>query len=257
MLLKRILTAAVLLPLALGLLYLGGPYQIALALVFYVLINYEFISFSTSYNSSRQLQTILSLSMLPTGFLWNSWPGFCAGLFFATILIFIFEIISEENYQKNIPALSLCISYTGIIGSLLVISSTLFSGISLIWLLGIVVVCDTAAYTVGSICGGPKLAENISPKKTISGAVGAIIASAVAAPYLGMYLGLEGPVSLFVFYGIFASVLAIFGDLFESALKRLFDTKDSGNILPGHGGVLDRIDGFLFAIIVLFFAPFA
>jgi len=116
----------------------------------------------------------------------------------------------------------------------------------LLMLAAVIAASDTAAYFAGRFIGGPKLAPSISPNKTISGSIGGVIAGAMvmvgAAPFLEMdqISGLQ--------LGIGLAVLSQIGDLFESALKRLVDVKDSGTILPGHGGLLDRFDGYLLAL---------
>ena len=118
---------------------------------------------------------------------------------------------------------------------------------SLLWLLVVVAMTDVGAYAVGKSIGKTPFSET-SPNKTMEGVVGGIAVATLS----GMFVGL-GIVDLGVSF-IISFVVAtssIFGDLFESSLKRAADVKDSGNLLPGHGGVLDRIDGYLFGAIVM------
>jgi phosphatidate cytidylyltransferase len=117
---------------------------------------------------------------------------------------------------------------------------------------------DIMAYFAGRMLGGPKLAPAISPKKTWAGAIGGvigamIIAGGLAAVWLQM-IGGRGALLFIALAGVFA-VLSVLGDLFESWLKRRAGVKDSGTLLPGHGGVLDRLDGLVPVAIagVLFF----
>ena len=106
---------------------------------------------------------------------------------------------------------------------------------------------DVFAYLVGSMIGGKKLCPNLSPKKTWSGAIGGTIGGVVAS--LAVYfiflpkVNFFSPILLFAVVGLVASIINIFGDLFESFIKRKVGIKDMGKIMPGHGGVLDRIDG--------------
>ncbi len=114
---------------------------------------------------------------------------------------------------------------------------------------------DTAAIFAGKAFGKHKLAPTISPKKTVEGGIANLIACVLAAWGLGSAVGIPLPQSLVC--GLLAGVLGQAGDLFESWVKRRVDMKDSGTILPGHGGVLDRIDSILFtapfvALILLF-----
>lgn len=114
---------------------------------------------------------------------------------------------------------------------------------------------DIAAYFVGRAIGGPKLAPPISPGKTWSGAVGGTVA-AVLAGLLVVFLW-KGQAGIWpVFVAFILSVMSQTGDLFESWIKRRFKVKDSGNLIPGHGGVMDRVDGLVFACFTVFFIAF-
>jgi phosphatidate cytidylyltransferase len=114
----------------------------------------------------------------------------------------------------------------------------------LLWLLIVVWTTDTAAYAVGRNVGGPRLAPAISPGKTWSGLGGGVIGASLASAITLSALGSERLVHAAGLGAAFA-VLAQLGDLAESALKRRAGVKDSGSLIPGHGGVLDRVDGFL------------
>ncbi len=117
---------------------------------------------------------------------------------------------------------------------------------TLVWLFLVIWATDIGAYAAGRTIGGPKLAPRISPKKTWAGLLGGA-ASAILVG-VGVALAVEGanPLVLGLVSGILA-VIAQGGDLGESWVKRHFDVKDSSNIIPGHGGVLDRVDGLLAA----------
>jgi phosphatidate cytidylyltransferase len=114
----------------------------------------------------------------------------------------------------------------------------------LLWLLIVVWTTDTAAYAVGRRVGGPRLAPVISPGKTWSGLGGGVLGASLAGAITLWALGSERLVHAAGLGAAFA-VLAQLGDLAESALKRRAGVKDSGSLIPGHGGVLDRVDGFL------------
>jgi phosphatidate cytidylyltransferase len=105
---------------------------------------------------------------------------------------------------------------------------------------------DTGAYFAGRSFGKHKLAERLSPKKTVEGFVGGIIASALVAFLISHYNSTLG-VNAWILCGIVLAIAGTAGDLFESMLKRQLSVKDSGNILPGHGGILDRFDSTYFA----------
>jgi phosphatidate cytidylyltransferase len=119
---------------------------------------------------------------------------------------------------------------------------------ALILILLLVWVTDIGGYFAGRSIGGPKLWPRISPKKTWAGAIGGFVASLVIAAGFAA-LGLGKTVPLLVL-GAVLSVASQFGDLFESAVKRRFGVKDSSHIIPGHGGLLDRLDGFVAAVVL-------
>jgi phosphatidate cytidylyltransferase len=117
----------------------------------------------------------------------------------------------------------------------------------LLALLAVVWIADTAAFFTGKLFGKHKLAPSISPGKTWEGVAGAMVAVAL---YAWMVSAMESGHSIEVITGLFLAmtVLSILGDLFESWLKRAAGVKDSSNLLPGHGGILDRIDGVTAAL---------
>jgi len=119
----------------------------------------------------------------------------------------------------------------------------------MLWLLIIVAITDTAAFFVGKSVGKTPFSPT-SPNKTLEGVIGGISFATITGAIIGLYLcQTDFIIALLVSFS--TSVASIFGDLFESYLKREAGVKDSGNILPGHGGVLDRLDGYLFGSIVM------
>ena len=119
---------------------------------------------------------------------------------------------------------------------------------ALMTVIGIIIVSDSAQYYTGRAFGKRKLAPVISPKKTVEGAIGGLVIASLAAIGFGR-LWPVGLSELGMFATGFAiAVAGIVGDLFESALKRRAGLKDSGSLIPGHGGILDRIDSWLFAV---------
>jgi phosphatidate cytidylyltransferase len=120
---------------------------------------------------------------------------------------------------------------------------------AVLFLFAVVWGTDIAGYFAGRAFGGPKLAPSISPKKTWSGAIGGTIVAIVAALAIAHVFSIRNPAAV----GLIALVLSIAsqaGDLFESKMKREFHAKDASGLIPGHGGVMDRLDGFIFASVV-------
>ena len=110
------------------------------------------------------------------------------------------------------------------------------------WIVALVIAADTGAYIAGRSIGGPKLAPTVSPNKTWAGLIGGVISALILGLLLWRFAGL--PLQL-AFASPILAVIAQIGDLYESWLKRQAGVKDSGTILPGHGGVLDRLDGLV------------
>jgi len=144
------------------------------------------------------------------------------GLILIYLFSFVFIILWIESVKFQNPDYKLFLFYSIIVS----------------------ILSDLGGYIVGNIFKGKKLTR-ISPNKTISGAIGALIFSILIIPIFYKYLNLD--VNLLLWVTIIISIISQLGDLFISFLKRLAKLKDTGNILPGHGGVLDRVDGILFA----------
>ena len=120
----------------------------------------------------------------------------------------------------------------------------------LLYLLFISIFTDTFAYFTGLLIGKNKLLEDISPKKTIEGMIGGTVLGVfIASTFYSTVIDNTLPLYIVIFMTTFLSVIGQFGDLVFSAIKRYYDTKDFSNIMPGHGGVLDRLDSIIFVII--------
>jgi CDP-diglyceride synthetase len=133
------------------------------------------------------------------------------------------------------------------------------SGEILVWLVFLSAWgCDTCAYCVGKLIGKHKLAPILSPKKSIEGAIGGVIGAGLLGYIYGTIFGnsVLGMLNISIKFAIIcsvASIVAQIGDLAASAIKRNFEIKDYGNIIPGHGGVLDRFDSMIFTAPIIYF----
>ncbi len=125
-------------------------------------------------------------------------------------------------------------------------------GLWLFALLAIVFSGDTLAYLSGQVFGRHQLLKPVSPKKTIEGALGGLVGSAVAGAVIALLFAENVPVLTMVILSLVTGAFAQIGDLIESLIKRVAEVKDSGAIMPGHGGFLDRLDGVLFAAPVFY-----
>jgi phosphatidate cytidylyltransferase len=125
------------------------------------------------------------------------------------------------------------------------------------WMFSVIWATDIMAFFIGKTFGGPKIAPKISPNKTISGAIGGILASIVIGIINSWFFSGDN-LLFFIVASAFLSIIEQISDLLESKIKRIFGVKDSGSIIPGHGGVLDRLDGIILTapvtliIIILF-----
>ncbi|MBU6140532.1 MAG: phosphatidate cytidylyltransferase [Proteobacteria bacterium] len=153
----------------------------------------------------------------------------------------------EENQTKwrTIGLFYILIPIYSVIKIRMIDSNILF------WMFAVIWATDIFAFFAGRSLGGPKIAPNISPNKTWSGLAGGLIASMIIG-LLSSFM-FKGGILFFLVASIFLSLLEQASDLLESKFKRIFGVKDSGNLIPGHGGVLDRLDGMmLVAPMVLF-----
>lgn len=168
-------------------------------------------------------------------------------LFFFIAVIFASSLAYFHNFDKRL-LLPFLYPVSGILFFLILYQD--FGIISMLWLLITVAFTDSGAYFVGKAIGKTKFSDT-SPNKTLEGVLGGIIIATIAGSFAGLYV-VELWIAIVV--TLLTSIASIFGDLFESYLKREAGVKDSGDLLPGHGGILDRIDGYLFAAIIMVIA---
>jgi len=161
-------------------------------------------------------------------------------LFFLVAVIFGAAIAYLHNFDKRL-ILPFLYPASGIFFFLILYQD--YGIQAMLWLLVSVAIADTGAYFVGKAIGKTKFSDT-SPNKTLEGVFGGIIIATILGTYAGLY---SAPFWAALIVTFLTSLSSVFGDLFESYLKREAGVKDSGNILPGHGGILDRIDGYLFA----------
>jgi phosphatidate cytidylyltransferase len=118
-----------------------------------------------------------------------------------------------------------------------------------VFLFGIVWASDVCGYFAGRLLGGPKLWQAVSPNKTWSGAIGGAVGALAAGVAIAAYADRTNPLAVAVL-ALLLSAVSQAGDLLESAVKRRFGVKDASHVIPGHGGVMDRLDGFVAAAAV-------
>jgi phosphatidate cytidylyltransferase len=143
------------------------------------------------------------------------------------------------------------VPYAGAIGlaPIALRSDSEYGFVAVMFLFAVVWTTDIVAYFLGRMIGGPKLLPRISPKKTWSGAICGLAGAVVAAVAVAHAAGLSGLFAIALVAAILSAVAQV-GDLFESLMKRKFGAKDSSHLIPGHGGLMDRLDGFILAATV-------
>lgn len=168
------------------------------------------------------------------------------------IAIVMLVIIASYNaYMQNVKCKDyLVILYPSIPFLCLFGIYTKFGTMVIVWLIITVSLADVVAYFGGKAFGKSPLSP-VSPKKTLEGALIGLVVATLAGTIFAYMIKQGFVVSFFI--SLFVALISIFGDLFESMLKRNANLKDSGNILPGHGGMLDRVDGLLFASVIMLF----
>ncbi|WP_374076299.1 phosphatidate cytidylyltransferase [Bdellovibrio bacteriovorus] len=166
-----------------------------------------------------------------------------------TIVLLSSHKKGDLNYMAGVHArAALGLFYIGLLPSFAYRILDQAYGISwFVFLLAAVFAGDTMAYVFGVLIGKHKVMPSVSPKKTWQGSIGGIIGSLLAGIVCWHFMFAEQPLVIFLILSALAGFVGQFGDFFESLLKRVAEVKDSGKIMPGHGGVLDRIDGVLFA----------
>lgn len=171
----------------------------------------------------------------------------------AVLLFLTYTVITKNRFTFDDVAFSiLSILYVGI-GFYYLVETREIGLTFIFYCLFIVFATDSGAYFIGRAFGKNKLWPDISPNKTIEGAVGGIISAIVIALLFALFTSINVTVPKLLIITILLSSFGQMGDLVESALKRHYDVKDSGNILPGHGGILDRFDSLLFVLPLLNF----
>ncbi|MBI4806838.1 MAG: phosphatidate cytidylyltransferase [Desulfovibrio sp.] len=240
----RLATAAVGLPVLAVCIWLGGGYIFALTLAVALIGLWEFQGFFPGSGPCiRALGLGLGAAMVWLGYR----HGTAAALAVVLAAFWLEELARLFHKQDTSPRWLLAVSLLYIPGSLQFL--TLFGPGETALVLASVMATDTGAYYAGHLIGGPKIWPSVSPKKTWAGSVGGLAAAVAVCLVAATFWGKASLVA-FMALGVCLSVASQMGDFMESSLKRAAGIKDSGNLLPGHGGILDRIDGVIPAVLV-------
>jgi phosphatidate cytidylyltransferase len=203
--------------------------------------------------------SFLSLAAAGVGLSGATWFGGVSGLAVATAiavpcLLVLLLPRGPENFVKNASALTLALIYLPFLAGFLILLARPFNGLERVMTLVVLVGCnDTFAYLTGVLFGKHPLAPKISPKKTWEGLIGSLVFTTIGGAIAFVAI-MDSQWWLGALAGLLTVFTATSGDLIESALKRDMAIKDMGDLLPGHGGILDRLDSVLFAAPALWLA---
>ena len=242
-LLMRVIAASVLAPSAIAIAYAGGWLWLGLVTLAAIGLYVEWLTIVGARTPRVMAVGIVTLFgaavCLEIGRIGATYVIIALGVIIAALL---------SPHRRGWAALGGCYAFAALVASVVVRLDQTYGFTALMFILLVVWVTDIGGYFAGRGLGGPKLWPRVSPKKTWAGAIGGFAASlVVAAGFAVAGLGKTGPLLLL---GAALSIASQFGDLFESAVKRRFGVKDSSHIIPGHGGLLDRLDGFVAAVVL-------
>jgi len=246
-LLARVIAGAVLAPIAIAIAYAGGWLWATLVTSAAIGLYIEWL---TIVGAARETRVVVSgtIALAIAGF------GLALGRIDVALLVLLLGLAGVallSPQHRGWTAAGFGYAAVAQVASVLVRLDPEMGFVALVFVLLIVWVTDIGGYVAGHGIGGPKLWPRISPKKTWAGAFGGFLASlVVAGGFVALGLGKSGPLLLL---GAILSIASQLGDLFESAVKRRFGVKDSSHIIPGHGGLMDRLDGFVAAVVLAAF----
>jgi phosphatidate cytidylyltransferase len=245
-LLLRLASSLVLAPLALAAAWFGGLIFLTFWTIAAVVVLWEWDTLVCAHDRTSVL-TIGVVALVGASLLLAfGWPGVATAL----IILGAFGVaVLASRIRRLWCAAGLFYAFALVIAPVALRNDAALGFAVMIFLFVIVWFTDTAAYFIGRAIGGPKLAPRISPNKTWSGAIGGTIAGVVGGELVAYNFGIR-TAGAGLAVALALSIASQAGDLFESALKRRFNAKDASHLIPGHGGLMDRLDGFVVAVVV-------
>jgi len=253
--LKRTISALIGAPIFLGLIYLGGRYTTFLVVLLTLLALSEFMQIGKQMGMRVwfKLTTLVSIVWLI-----SLWIG---GAEWRMMVLVFWLLIGLGRLALTYPNTSLseasfnliAVFYSVVLLSHLYLLRQLPNGLEWTFLtISLVWATDTGAYLIGRQFGSHLLAPQVSPKKTVEGSLGGILFSIAVGLVLWRVVGGASSIT-YTILAVIIGISAQIGDLFESALKRSAGVKDSGKLIPGHGGILDRFDSLIFALPLVYY----
>lgn len=259
--LKRIITGAFIVAVTVGFFLLRQLVDYRLFYIYLAVISlvstFEMIrACGEKLNLPRKITVIAAQTFALVGFYFGGWGWALASLCIAAVVLLLIAVFSGEGDLNSLAISILCLVYPGAFHLMLFAMNSLgeYSFLALLLTFAVSPLCDTMAFFTGVALKGPKLCPSVSPNKTVSGAIGGLIGGVAGGILVYAVFGGEftyhlnsSPYIWFALVGLVAGALTELGDLTESYVKRQTGIKDSGKIFPGHGGMLDRVDGMTLA----------
>jgi phosphatidate cytidylyltransferase len=252
----RIISAAVLIPIVVAAVYAGHPAWDLLVVLFGGVMAWEWnsiVSQKQSVPQRKQRISIALLTVLMVAWLlasaFRDWLPLSRSSHVIVLVLFAFVIlaVAKSPYSKTTGHWFTVGFFYVFLPCIAIMALRADPDVGLqqiLWIVALVIAADTGAYAAGRSIGGPKLAPRISPNKTWAGLGGAVVSAAVVGAITAVVMDLPSVWTLTAVSGGLG-IVAQAGDLAESAFKRHFGVKDASNIIPGHGGALDRVDGLI------------
>ena len=255
MLSQRLISAAIGIPLIVLIVWLGGAVLAAVVAIAVFVAVIEIAAARDVAGTPFAILTGLLGSLIPLAALeGGDWfTGSIVAVILITSTAFIFSPQPRHAVEGWLWGVATALYFGALAGHFVLLRELedgrdwLFFALITVW------VADTGAYAVGRWVGSHKLAPAISPGKTIEGALGQVLTGVIAVFAIDAILGLDLALEHRIALGLLLPAVALAGDLAESAIKRALDIKDSSAIVPGHGGIADRLDSLLFAVPVLYY----
>ncbi|HEV8341658.1 MAG TPA: phosphatidate cytidylyltransferase [Candidatus Binatia bacterium] len=249
----RTITALIGIPVLIAIISWARPWQFALVIFLLTLkALHEYFSLVFPEDWGHRAFGIILGALVSCGIVIPAFREASLGLAGLVAVIFAVYLFSGPNLRGRYPRLGWTLLGALYVGYLIPHFSLLYNLPSgsdwIFWLLSVIMIGDSAAYFIGSSFGKRKLSPRISPGKTVEGAWASMAASLCAGVVAGMFLLPHLAWQELLLLALVLNVVGQAGDLFESWIKRSFSVKDSGAILPGHGGLLDRIDSLIFPV---------
>ncbi len=238
-LIKRVVSTVVLAPVVLGAIVDGWNTLALLAVIVSALLSWEWASMVP--NKKNAVYTVAYLSASVCAIFYAN-VGYSLAIMGGTMLFVWYKAKDEEHRRL----LTCGVPYIVLGMGSLVWLYVLFGEVITLWFVLAVWSVDIGGYVVGSTLKGPKLAPSISPNKTWSGLLGGMLFAMLTSAATAYFFN-RGAYAEFMVLGAVLAVVSQCGDLLESKVKRYLNVKDSSNLIPGHGGIFDRVDGLIFS----------